>query len=78
MWAKSFPFLSIVFVGYVVTQCGLTVISAYLDVDKNMRRLLKWLPKLVLTTIEGMLLHIPINVARTIGMVTFYWRRLVW
>ena len=78
MWEKSFPFLSIVFAGYVVMQCGLTVISAYIDVDKNMRRLLKWLPKLVLTTIEGMLLHIPINVARTIGMVTFYWRRLVW
>lgn len=78
MWEKSFPFLSIVFAGYVVTQCGLTVISAYIDVDKNMRRLLKWLPKLILTTIEGMLLQIPINVARTIGMVTFSWRRLVW
>ena len=66
------------YAGYVVMQCGLTVISAYIDVDKNMRRLLKWLPKLVLTTIEGMLLQILINVARTIGMVTFYWRRLVW
>lgn len=66
------------FAEYVVTQCGLTVISAYIDVDKNMRRLLKWLPQLILTTIEQMLLQILLNVVRTIGMITFYWRRLVW
>ena len=41
MWEKSFPFLSMAFAGYVVAQFGLTVISAYIDVDKNMRRLLK-------------------------------------
>ena len=78
MWEKSSPFLSMVFVGYVMAQFGLTVISAHIDVDKNMRRLLKWLPKLILTTIEEMLLQILINVARSIGMITFYWRRLVW
>ena len=78
MWEKSFPFLSMAFVGYVMAQFGLTVISAHIDVDKNMRRLLKWLPKLILTTIEEMLLQILINVARSIGMITFYWRRLVW
>ena len=78
MWEKLFPFLSMAFAGYVVAQFGLTVISAYIDVDKNMRRLLKWLPKLILSSIEEMLLQIPINVARSIGMITFYWRRLVW
>ena len=78
MWEKSFPFLSMAFAGYVVAQFGLTVISAYIDVDKNMRRLLKWLPKLILTTIEEMLFQFRINVARSIGMVTFRWRRLVW
>ena len=78
MREKSFPFLSMAFAGYVVAQFGLTVISAYIDVDKNMRRLLKWLPKLILTTIEEMLLQFLINVARSIGMVTFRWRRLVW
>ena len=78
MWEKSSPFLSMVFVGYVMAQFGLTVISAHIDVDKNMRRLLKWLPKLILTTIEEMLLQILINVARSIGMITFYWRRMVW
>lgn len=78
MWEKSSPFLSMAFVGYVMAQFGLTVISAHIDVDKNMRRLLKWLPKLILTTIEEMLLQILINVARSIGIITFYWRRLVW
>ena len=78
MWEKSFPFLSMAFAGYVVAQFGLTVISAYIDVDKNMRRLLKWLPKLILSSIEEMLLQFLINVARSIGMITFYWRRLVW
>ena len=61
-----------------MAQFGQTVISAYIDVDKNMRRLLKWLPKLILTTIEEMLLQFLINVARSIGMLTFRWRRLVW
>ena len=78
MWKKAFPFLPMVFAGYVVAQFGLTVISAYIDVNKNMKRLLKWLPKLILATIEEMLLQILINVARSIGMITFYWRRLVW
>ena len=64
MWEKSFPFLSMAFAGYVVAQFGLTVISAYIDVDKNMKGLLKWLPKLILTTIEEMLLQFLINLAR--------------
>ena len=63
---------------YVVAQFGQTVISAYIDVDKNMRRLLKWLPKLILTTIEEMLLQFLINVIRTIGIITFNWRKSVW
>ena len=66
------------FGGNVVAQFGLTVISAYIDVDKNMRRLLKWLPKLILTTIEEMLLQFLINVIRTIGIITFNWRKSVW
>lgn len=61
-----------------MAQFGLTVISAYIDVDKNMRRLLKWLPKLILTTIEEMLLQFLINVIRTIGIITFNWRKSVW
>ena len=67
-----------VFAVYVLAQFGLTVFAAYIDVDKNMRKLLKCLPKLILTTIEEMFLQILINVARSIGMITFHWRRLVW
>ena len=67
-----------VFAVYVLAQFGLTVFAAYIDVDKNIRGLLKWLPKLILSTIEAILLQFLINAARLFGMITFYWRRLVW
>ena len=66
------------FAGYVLAQIGLIVFAAYIDTEKNMGSLLKWMPKLILTTIEEMFLQIPIKVARVIGMITFRWRRLVW
>ena len=71
-------FLTVVFVGYVLLQIGLAIFAAYIDTEKNMRSLLKWIPKLILTTIEEMALQIPIMVARVVGMLTFHWRRLVW
>lgn len=78
VWKKLFPCLSMVFAGYVLAQFGLTVFAAYIDTERNMGSLLKWMPKLILSTIEEMFLQIPIKVARVIGMVTFHWRRLVW
>ena len=72
------PFFSVVFAGYVLVQIGLTIFAAYIDTEKNMRSLLRWIPKLILTTIEEMVLQIPIMVARVVGMLTFHWRRLVW
>ena len=71
-------FFSMVFAGYALVQIGLTIFAAYIDTEKNMRSLLKWIPKLILTTIEEMALQIPIMVARVVGMLTFHWRRLVW
>ena len=71
-------FFSMVFAGYALVQIGLTIFAAYIDTEKNMRSLLKWIPKLILTTIEEMALQIPIMVARVVGMITFHWRRLVW
>ena len=71
-------FFSVVFTGYALVQIGLTILAAYIDTEKNMRSLLKWIPKLILTTIEEMVLQIPIMVARVVGMLTFHWRRLVW
>lgn len=71
-------FLTVVFVGYVLLQIGLAIFAAYIDTEKNMRSLLRWIPKLILTTIEETVLQIPIMVARVVGMLTFHWRRLVW
>ena len=71
-------FLTVVFVEYVLLQIGLAIFAAYIDTEKNMGSLLRWIPKLILTTIEEMVLQIPIMVARVVGMLTFHWRRLVW
>ena len=71
-------FFSVAFVGYALVQIGLTIFVAYIDTEKNMGSLLRWIPKLILTTIEEMVLQIPIMVARVVGMLTFHWRRLVW
>ena len=71
-------FLTMVFVGYVLLQIGLAIFAAYIDTEKNMRSVLKWIPKLILTTIEEMALHTLIMAARIVGMITFHWRRLVW
>ena len=43
-------FLTVVFVGYVLLQIGLAIFAAYIDIEKNKRSLLKWMPKLILTT----------------------------
>ena len=75
---KMLSFLMVVFVGDALFQIGLTIFAAYIDTEKNMRSLLRWIPKLILTTIEEMVLQIPIMVARAVGMFTFHWRRLVW
>ena len=71
-------FLTVVFVGYVLLQIGLAIFAAYIDTEKNMRSLFRWIPKLILTTIEEIVLQIPIMVARIVGMITFHWRRLIW
>ena len=69
---------SVLFAGYALVQIGLTIFAAYIDTEKNMRSLLRWVPKLILTTIEEMVLQIPIMAARVVGMLIFHWRRLVW
>ena len=72
------PLFSVVFAGYALVQIGLTILAAYIDTEKNMRSVLRWIPKLILTTIEEMALHTLIMAARIVGMITFHWRRLVW
>lgn len=48
---KRLSFLTLVFVGYVLLQIRLAIFAAYIDTEKNMRSLLRWIPKLILTTI---------------------------
>lgn len=43
-----------------------------------MGNLLRWISKMILTTIEEVLLKIPIMIVRVFGMVTFHWQRLFW
>ena len=71
-------FLFLSFAVYIAVQCILTAVAGYLDSGKNMKKLMKRLPKLLLATLGGMLLQIPINLARLYGMITFHWRRLIW
>ena len=72
------PLFSVVFAGYALVQIGLTILAAYIDTEKNMWSLLKWMPETILTIIEEMVLQILIMVARIVGMIRFHWRRLVW
>lgn len=78
MKKKMFSFLTIVFVGYVLFQIGLTIFATYIEIDKNMGNLLRWIPRMILTTIEEVLLKIPIMIVRIFGTITFHWRRLFW
>lgn len=73
IYKNAIPFVSVAFAGYALMQIGLTIFAAYIDTEKNIGSLLKWMPKLILTTIEEMVLQIPIMVARIVGMITFHW-----
>lgn len=75
---NMFSFLTLVFIGYVLFQIGLTVFAAYIETDKNMGNLLIWMPGLIFITIGEMVLQIPLTIARVFGMFTFHWRRLIW
>lgn len=78
IYKNMVPFCSVMFAGYALVQIGLMIFAAYIDTEKNRGRLLKWMPRLILTTIEEILLQIPIMAARIVGMITFHWRRLKW
>ena len=73
-----FSFLTLVFVGYVLFQIGLTIFAAYIETEKKVINLLRCIPSLIFITIGKMVLKIPIMIARLFGMLTFYWRRLFW
>ena len=72
------PFFSAMFAVYALVQIGLMIYAAYIETEKNRGSILKWIPKLILTTIEEVFLQVPIMIARIVGMITFHWRRLEW
>ena len=63
---------------YFLFQIGLTFYSAYLDADKNIKRINKWIPKLILITFEEILIQIPLIFSRIYGMITYHWRKMKW
>ena len=63
---------------YFLFQIGLTFYSAYLDADKNIKRINKWIPKLILITFEEILIQIPLKFSRIYGMITYHWRKMKW
>lgn len=72
---EAIPLFPMVFFGYYLLQILMTIFVAVKDTTGESERIL---PRLIITTLEAMLMQIPIIIARMIGMITFYWRRLVW
>lgn len=56
----------------------MTLFAVSFDYRHKAREFLKLIPRLVFTSIEGIILHITIMGARLYGMITFHWRRMVW
>ena len=72
------PLNYLISVGYVLTQISMMLFAVSFDYRHKAREFLKLIPRLVFTSIEGIILHIDIMGARLYGMVTFHWRRMVW
>ena len=72
---EAIPLFPMVFFGYYLLQILMTIFVAVKDTTGELERIL---PRLIITTLEAMLMQIPIIIARMIGMITFYWKRLVW
>lgn len=64
--------------GYVLKQISMTLFAVSFDCRYKAREFLKLIPRLVFTSIEGIILHIAIMGARLYGMIPFHWRRMVW
>ena len=56
----------------------MTLFAVSFDYRHKACEFLKLIPRLVFTSIEGIILHIAIMGARLYGMITFYWSRMVW
>ena len=72
------PLNYLISAGYVLTQIAMTLFSVSFDYRHKAREFLKLIPRLVFTSMEGIILHIAIMGARLYEMITFHWRRMVW
>lgn len=72
------PLNYLISAGYILTQISMMIFAVSFDYRHKTREFQKLIPRLVFTSIEGIILHIAIMGARLYGMVTFHWRRMVW
>lgn len=72
------PLNYLISAGYVLIQNAMTLFAVSFDDRHKAREFLKLIPRLIFTSVEGIILHIAIMGARLYGMITFHWRRIVW
>ena len=78
MCNNMFSFLTLVFVGYFLSQIRLTIFATYIETEKNICNPLIWISSLIFITIGEIVLHIPSMTVKLFGILTFRWRRLFW
>jgi len=62
---------------YISLEIFLTCHAEYLE-TRNNYVYITGMPKAIVAVVFGMLLMIPLSIARLYGMLTFYWRKTVW
>lgn len=72
------PLNYLISAGYVLTQISMMIYAVSFDYRHKAREFLKLIPRLVFTSIEGIILRSAIMGARLYGMITFHWRRMAW
>lgn len=78
VFRNLFPQSWLIYIVYVDIEVLIGIYAVYMDVNRNVFRLIKKLPEIVLFTLLDILVQIPITSARLWGMISFPWRRLVW
>ena len=76
MCNNMFSFLTLVFVGYFLSQIRLTIFATYIETEKNICNPLIWISSLIFITIGEIVLHIPSMTVKLFGILTFHWRKL--
>lgn len=67
-----------IYVVYAFYEISITFYAAFLIMGKNIKKFLKWIPKLLVLSLADMVLKLLLACARLYGMATFWWRRTEW